>query len=52
MSETALEYELLPPPTDGINAVKIFENKFLLATSWDTVIFQYQASKGLIFPSF
>jgi len=32
------EFELLPPPTDGITALDIVENRFLLASSWDSFV--------------
>ncbi len=38
---TAADVELANAPTDGITSLRIVENKYLLASSWDTVNFTF-----------
>jgi cell cycle arrest protein BUB3 len=38
------EYELFPPVNDGITAMHILENRFLLVSSWDTNVRLYDLS--------
>eukprot|EP01118_Nematostelium_gracile_P002884 TRINITY_DN1326_c0_g5_i1.p1 TRINITY_DN1326_c0_g5~~TRINITY_DN1326_c0_g5_i1.p1 ORF type:complete len:333 (+),score=61.75 TRINITY_DN1326_c0_g5_i1:105-1103(+) len=47
-TQSSLEYELKPTPTDGITSMNIGENRYLLVSSWDSNLRVYDLnSKSL-----